>query len=42
MSRFSSTESEGNSLLPSGTIAMPSDITSAADMAPIGRPSNTI
>jgi len=42
MSRFSSTVSEGNNLLPSGTIAMPSDITSAADMAPIGRPSNTI
>jgi hypothetical protein len=42
MSRFSSTESDGNSFLPSGVMAMPRAMTSGAASAPIGSPSKTI
>jgi hypothetical protein len=42
ISRFSSTESEGNNRRPSGTSAMPSFMTADAGRAPIGWPSNTM
>ena len=42
ISRFSSTLSDGNSLRPSGTMAMPSASMSGAGSAPIGAPSRRI
>ena len=42
ISKFSSTLSDGNSPLPSGTSAMPRAATACAGSPPIGAPSNTI